>query len=194
MFSGNNSKSWAGLRGEGFLFSLPFGLRVEPGGELYHRSLSAKLLVCRFAISLHRYILKDIITSGKENFKIKLSSFNIQIMNMRILLGGRGDAHWSDIKVPKIGQIPQEMIAKAAPQSHPTGNSSGPRVFFVFWEVGATRKLLFFVQFHCFCSSVFASIFNQKFQFQLARAGAGTTRRTGRLGGPQPWPIEIWNF
>ena len=28
----------------------------------------------------------------------------------------------------------------------------------------------------------------------MARAGAGTARRTGRLGGPQPWPIEIWFF
>mgnify|MGYP004083856001 CR=1 FL=1 len=30
----------------------------------------------------------------------------------------------------------------------------------------------------------------KNFKFQLARAGAGTARRTGRLGGPQPWPIE----
>ena len=39
--------------------------------------------------------------------------------------------------------------------------------------------------------SQFFLIFSSNFKFQLARAGAGTAWRTGRLGGPQPWPIEI---
>ena len=36
--------------------------------------------------------------------------------------------------------------------------------------------------------------FSKNFKFQLARAGAGTARRTGRLGGPSPGQLEIEIF
>ena len=37
----------------------------------------------------------------------------------------------------------------------------------------------------------FAINFSSKFQISI---GQGWGRRLGRIGGPQPWPIEIWNL